>query len=72
MFVGPIKTLTDQDSDCYDLSGGNKLAVIFNYETFNDNQMQPVRAGTQKDCDAIKKAFNDLGFQVKQHDNLKV
>ena len=38
MTAGPIETLTDKDSDWYDLTGGNKLAVIFNYETFDAKQ----------------------------------
>lgn len=66
----PIKTLTDKDSEWYNLSGGKKLAIIFNHEYFKNGMGQ--RRGTDKDCQAIKNTFEKLGFQVQQHDDLTV
>jgi len=64
----PIKTLTDKDSEWYNLSGGKKLAIIFNHEYFKNGMSQ--RRGTDKDCKAIKTTFEKLGFEVQQHDDL--
>jgi len=65
----PIKTFTDKDSEWYDLSRGKKLAIIFNHENFKRERMNP-RRGTDKDCHVIKNTFEQLGFQVQQHDDL--
>jgi len=64
----PIKTLTDKDSEWYNLLGGKKLAVIFNHEYFKNGMSQ--RRGTNKDCQAITRTFENLGFEVQQHDDL--
>jgi len=66
----PIKTLTDKDSEWYNLSGGKKLAIIFNHEYFKNGMSQ--RRGTDKDCKAIRTTFEKLGFEVQQHDDLTV
>ena len=67
----PIKTLTDKDSEYYNLSGGKKLAIILNHENFKNGRMSQ-RRGTDKDCKAIRNTFEKLGFEVQQHDDLTV
>ena len=68
--VPVYRTFTDKDSEWYNLSHGTKLAIIFNHELFKNGMSQ--RKGTDKDCEAIRKTFEKLGFQVEQHDDLKV
>ena len=46
------------------------MAIIFNHEYFKSGMSQ--RRGTNKDCQAIKKTFENLGFEVQQHDDLTV
>ena len=69
--LDPIETFTDKDSEFYDLSRGQRLAVIFNHETYKYDRAQE-RTGTRQDCQAISKSFEKLGFKVKQYDDLEV
>jgi len=67
----PLETFTDQDCPYYVLEPGRKLAIIFNHENFLEDRM-PKRTGTEQDVAAIKKTFEGLGFDVKNHDDLTV
>jgi len=40
----------------------------FNHEYFKNGMSQ--RRGTNKDCQAITRTFENLGFEVQQHDDL--
>lgn len=46
------------------------MAIIFNHECF-DNQSLKRRNGTNVDRDNLKRALQDLGFEVEVYDNLK-
>ncbi len=64
---GPaFSTLTDRDDEEYDLSGGVRLAVVLNQETFAPSTGCSQRQGTEADCEAIKEAFGlGAGFRVE-------
>ena len=51
---------------------GKRLAVIFNHENYKPGINLPRRNGTDKDCIKIKTAFTELGFEVVQHNDLRV
>ena len=66
-----IETFTDKDSDSYDLSHGERLAVILNHEKYKYHRATE-RIGTHKDCEAIRKSCESLRFKIKQYDDLEV
>ena len=51
---------------------GKRLAVIFNHENYKPGINLPRRNGTDKDCIKIKTEFTELGFEVVQHNDLRV
>lgn len=45
------------------------LALIFNHELFASDYMDP-RHGTNVDCDALMTSLTQLGFSVRDYQNL--
>ncbi len=63
-----LETLTDKDCDVYNLSQGQRLAVIFNHTFYLNNHMEP-RQGSDNDAQAIKQVFEPLQFHVQELTN---
>ena len=65
-------TATGKDDECYCLTEGKKMAIVFNHEEYLPTRDLSKRSGTESDAQVIASTFKKIGFELHTYDDLRV